>query len=140
MKFLLDSNIVSEASKPSPNLHVLELIKNNRQESSIASVSAFEMLYGIGVLPDGARKSRLLSYLNDIVFSYYEILPYDFECSKTHAQILAKLKSVGQMLPYQDSQIAAIALANSLTLVTRNVKDFNPITKYFPLKIENWFV
>ncbi len=49
----------------------------------------------------------------------------------------AKLESEGKAAPYQDSQIAATALAYNLILVTRNIKDFEGIAEFFPLKLEN---
>jgi len=139
MKYLLDSNIISEGSKPSPNSRVVELLNVRGVESALSSVTAFELLYGVNVLPAGTRKDRLQAYLDETVFPFYNVLAYDFKCSEIHADVMAKLKSVGQMVPYQDSQIASVALANGLILVTRNVKDFEPVAQYFPLKIENWF-
>lgn len=139
MKYLLDSNIVSEASKPSPDSKVVEQLNILGFDSVLSSVTAFELLYGVNLLPAGVRKERLQAYLSELVFPFYEVLPYDFKCSKVHADVLAKLRSVGLMIPYQDSQIAAVALANNLVLVTRNEKDFEPVARYFSLKIENWF-
>lgn len=139
MKYLLDSNIVSEGSRPSPNGNVIEKLETLGAESVLSSISVYELLYGIMILPEGSRKNRLKAFLDEMIFPFYEILPYDFECAKIHAVVMSKLKSVGQVIPYQDSQIAAVALAKGLILVTRNVKDFEPIARYFPLKIENWF-
>ncbi|MCQ2101714.1 MAG: PIN domain-containing protein [Fibrobacter sp.] len=139
MKFLLDSNIVSEGSKPFPDSHVVEMLDAHCSDSALSAITSFELQYGIKLLPEGNRKKRLVAYLDEMVFPFYEVLPYDFECSKVHAEIMAKLKSVGQVIPYQDSQIAATALAKNLVLVTRNVRDFKSISEYFPLKIENWF-
>lgn len=138
-KYLLDSNIVSEPSKPLPNDNVLKLLKKHQSESAIATVTYFEMLHGVLTLLDGKRKERLKSFLDEAVCPFYDFLSYDFNSSKLHAEVLAKLESVGRPLSYRDSQIAMIALANDLTLVTRNVKDFKEIKKFFPLKIENWF-
>lgn len=70
---------------------------------------------------------------------FYEFISYDFKAAGINAEILAKLESVGNPIPFADSQIASVALSRSLVLVTRNVKDFLPIQKYFPLQIENWF-
>lgn len=139
MKYLLDSNVVSEGSKPSPNGNVVDKLEVLGAESVLSSITAYELLYGIMVLPEGSRKNRLRAYLHEMIFPFYEILHYDFECAKVHAAVMAKLKSVGLMIPYQDSQIAAVALARNLILVTRNVKDFESVARYFPLKIENWF-
>lgn len=139
MKYLFDSNIVSEPSKSEPNKKVLELILKNQFDAGISVISYFEMMHGILILPEGKRKERLLSFLTKTIEPFYNFIPYDFIAAKTNAQILAKLESVGNPIPFADSQIASIALSKNLILVTRNVKDFMPIQKYFPLKIENWF-
>ena len=138
-KYLLDSNILSEPSKPVSNEHVVNLLKENRKDSTVSVLSYFEMLHGVLVLPDGKRKERLMAYLEETVVPFYDFLSFDFECAKMNAEVTAKMESVGKPLPVIDSQIASIALAKNLILVTRNVKDFAPIQEYFPLKIENWF-
>lgn len=68
-----------------------------------------------------------------------KLLAHDKKCADLQSEMFAALTKNGTPLPYQDSQIAATALANGLVLVTRNVKDFAAIQEYFPLKIENWF-
>lgn len=138
-KYLLDSNIVSEPSKPNPVEKVLNLIERNRTISQISTVTYFEMLHGILILPDGKRKERLFAYLEETVVPYYSFISYDFDAAKINAEIISKLESVGNPIPFADSQIASIALSKDLIIATRNVKDFAPIQKYFPLKIENWF-
>ena len=138
-KYLLDSNIISEPAKPAPNKQVLMLLTQNRQDSALAAISYFELLHGILILPDGKRKERLIAYLDETVVPFYEFVSFDFESARINAQITAKLESLGRPLPIIDSQIASIALAHNLILVTRNIKDFAAIQQYFPLKIENWF-
>lgn len=138
-KYLLDSNIISEPSKPQPNEIVVERLIKNRKDSAISTLSYFELLHGILILPDGKRKERLFAYLEETIVPFFDFIPFDFECAKINAHIRAKLESVGKPLPLIDSQIASVALAKNLILVTRNIKDFAPIQDYFPLKIENWF-
>ncbi len=138
--YLLDSNIISEPAKPEPNKQVMMLLSQRRRDSGLATISYFELLHGILILPNGKRKERLIAYLEETVVPFYEFIPFDFECARINAQIAAKMESVGRPLPIIDSQIASIALANGMILVTRNIKDFSPIQEYFPLKIENWFV
>ncbi len=138
-KYLLDSNIVSEPTKPVPNQSVLDLIERNRFSCSMCSVSYFEMLHGVLRLPDGRRKERLMAFLNEVVFPFYDFLPYDMKAARIHAEMLSKLEKSGKPVPFQDSIIAAVAIANDLVLVTRNTKDFQNIADECPLKIENWF-
>ena len=139
MKYLLDSNIVSEPSKSVPNEKVLEKLSANRKDCVISTVSFFKMLHGVLILPDGRRKQRLLTYLNEAVEPFYKFLSYDLNASKVQAEITAKLEAIGRPTPYADTQIASIAIANDLILVTRNVKDFAIIKDNFNLQIENWF-
>ena len=139
MKYLLDSNIISEPSKPEPNEKLLTLLKQNKNKCVISTFSYFEMLYRVFILPGGKRKERLLAYLKESVEPFYKFLSYDLKTAKIQAEITAKLNSIECPPPYADTQIASIALANDLTLVTRNVKDFANIRDNFNLKIENWF-
>lgn len=139
MKYLLDSNIVSEPSKPIQNEKVIKLIEENREDSAIATVSFFEMLHGVLVLPEGKRKQSLKEYLEKTIVPFYDFLSYDIVSARIQAELSAKLQSIGKLTPYQDTQIASIAIANNLILVTRNIKDFENIVKVSNLKIENWF-
>jgi predicted nucleic acid-binding protein len=138
-KYLLDSNIISEPSKPVPNMTVVNKLIRNSKECSITAVTYFEMLHGILILSEGKRKQRLVAYLQETVVPFYDFISYDLEAARVNAEIIAKLESVGNPLPIIDSQIASIALLNNWVLVTRNVKDFEPIQNFFSLKIENWF-
>ena len=138
-KYLLDSNILSEPTKPNPNKSLMTLLIKNQVVSSLAAVSYFEMLHGILVLSNGKYKNRLMAYLEEVVVPFYNFISFNFSAAKINAELTAKLESVGKRLPIIDSQIASIALANNLVLVTRNTKDFLPIQEYFPLVIENWF-
>jgi tRNA(fMet)-specific endonuclease VapC len=70
---------------------------------------------------------RLLDRLN--------VIPLDFSSSKRAAEISAKLGATGEPIDYRDTMIAAIALENDLTLVTRNKSHFSRIKS---LKLETW--
>jgi tRNA(fMet)-specific endonuclease VapC len=70
---------------------------------------------------------RLLDRLN--------VIPLDFSSSKRAAEISANLGATGEPIDYRDAMIAAIALENDLTLVTRNKSHFNKIKN---LKLETW--
>lgn len=63
------------------------------------------------------------------------ILPYDEQAAEWHARERARLSSQGRMPPFVDGQIAAIAKIHGLTLVTRNIQDFE---LFSDLVLENW--
>lgn len=137
--YLLDTNIISELVKPQGS----EKVKIEMdQKSGFCMIGApvwYEFLKGIEIMPDGKNKERLDLYAHDYVQRLFPILPYDEHAASLQAHIFAKMKENGTPVPIVDAQIAAIALANNLILVTRNVKDFEPITKEFSLCVDNWF-
>ncbi len=137
--YLLDTNTVSELAKNEPNEKLTICMDAYSHFSVISSTVWYEMLYGIEKLPDGNRKKKLDLFVTEYVQSVFPILPYDEHCASLQAHIDAKMKIKGTPVPYINAQIAATALANNLVLVTRNVKDFEPICSEFPLHVENWF-
>ncbi len=78
MTFLLDTNIVSETSKPQPDVKVVNWLKSNRGQCALSSVTLAEMRYGIERLPNGKRKSVLEKKLQFLVEDYADML-YEFD-------------------------------------------------------------
>lgn len=136
IRFLLDSNILSEPSRPMPNTQVLHQLNRHRFEVGVASVVVHELLYGCWRLPESRRKDFLWQYIQDAVLSL-PIFDYDLKAAQWHAQERARLSKIGKTPGFVDGQIASIAFCNNLTLVTNNVVDFQD---FEGLMIENWFV
>jgi len=135
MKYLLDTNILSEAIKPIPSINVLNRLQQHRNEMGICSPVWHELLFGAYRLPVSAKREKLERYLYQVV-RQLPILPYDLESAEWYAQKRARLTQMGKTAPFIDGQIAAIAKVNQLILVTANVKDYD----YFPeVVVENWF-
>lgn len=137
VKFLLDTNIISESIKLQPNDIFLEHFRQNLEESAIASVTWHELLYGLYRLPESRRKRNLSDYLRLVIQEKMIILPYCGAAAEWFAVERARLTALGQMPSYPDGQIAAIAKVNNLVLVTRNVSDY---ANFAGLEIENWFI
>jgi tRNA(fMet)-specific endonuclease VapC len=97
LAYLLDTNIVSEPLRPSPDQHVLELLERTQHELAIASLVWHELLFGYERLPDSTKKRA----------------------------IEARLTTIGKTPSFVDGQIAAIAAVNELTLVTANISDYS---------------
>ena len=95
-----------------------------------------ELWHGVKLLNDGMRKSELESYLNLLIDDGFTILPYCQEAAEWLADERVRLKSEGIIPPKYDSEIAAVASVNKLTLVTRNINDFS---FFHGLSVENWF-
>ncbi|EDZ96143.1 MAG: type II toxin-antitoxin system VapC family toxin [Limnospira sp. PMC 1291.21] len=135
MKFLLDTNIISESIKLQPNPAFLAQFRHNLPESAIASVTWHELLYGFHRLPESRRKRLLSHYLTQVIQNKMIILPYCDRAAEWFAIERARLTTLGRTPSYPDGQIAAIARVNDLVLVTRNVSDF---ADFDGLTLENW--
>ena len=137
--YLLDSNVISEIIKPEPSFSVIKKLAEHSGDCAISVTTWHELIYGIEQLEESYRKTQLSNFIQNDVKQSFKIIPYTENTAKLHAEIRAKLKKEGILLPFADSQIAAIALENRMTLATKNTKDFVQITKYFPITLENWW-
>src|SRR6476619_6389981 len=97
--YLLDSNILSEPSRPHPNVHVQSRLLAHRHAVCTASLVLHEMGYGLALMPDGRRKQALTHYLEQAVHQWLTILPYDREAALWHAEARARLAARGRMPP-----------------------------------------
>lgn len=133
--FLLDTNVVSEAMRPSPRERVVQRIHRHESQIAIASVVWHELRYGVELLPRSHRRNEAETYLDDL-FAKLKILHYDSAAAEWHARERARLAARGQTPAFADGQIAAIAAVNDLTLVTFNLSDFN---RFNGLRVESWW-
>ena len=135
LRYLLDTTIVSSPVLKVPNSEVVKRLDEHGHESAIAVPVWHELIYGCARLPRGKRRSALEAYLHDVVQVSFPILSYDEVAAAWHGRERARLEAVGKSAPYVDGQIAAIAHANALVLVTANTKDF---IRFKDLTVENW--
>jgi len=113
-KYLLDTNVISEAIKTDPNQHVMEQLQKQQDEIATAAPVWHELKYGCKRLPISRKRSLIESYLAEVVWPNLEILPYDQEAAGWHAEQRARLMAKGLSPPFVDGQIAAIATVNHL--------------------------
>ena len=123
MKYLVDANVLSEATKPHPDHLVVEWLRNNEEEIVVDPIILGEIRFGILLLPEGRRRNRLEKWFEEGLQRLY-CLAWDAECGRRWAQLLADLRASGKAMPIKDSLIAATALVHGLTVVTRNRRDF----------------
>ena len=135
LRFLLDSNVISEPTRPFPNPGVLRRMREHQDEMGIATVVWHELLFGCERLPPSRKRSAIESYLFGTVRASLPILPYDQAAAEWHASERARLVAAGKTPSFADGQIAAIAKANDLVLVTANLSHFQP---FVGLRIEDW--
>jgi tRNA(fMet)-specific endonuclease VapC len=135
MKYLLDTNLISELSKPKPDRKVEIKCRQYRQELATAAPVWHELQYGCQRLPHSRKRGLLELFLEEVVAKQLPILPYDEQAARWHALERARLSLTGRTPSFVDGQIAAIAVTNGLTLVTRNSNDF----QFFSgLTLEDW--
>jgi tRNA(fMet)-specific endonuclease VapC len=135
LKYLLDTNIISDLMRPVPNPRIIESFNFYRAEIATASVVIHELFYGCLRLPESKKRQIFLNYINGSVLNW-STFDYESTAAQYHAQERARLSKIGKTLAFVDGQIASIAATNNLILVTNNVADF----QFFDnLKIENWF-
>ena len=98
-----------------------------------SSVTAGELLFGAHRA--GVRSHELLERARRIVSENLLVLPFGEEAAEEYGQLRAHLEAQGTPIGHLDTQIAAIALANDLTVVTGNVRHFQRVPG---LAVENW--
>ncbi|GHU56360.1 ribonuclease VapC [Spirochaetia bacterium] len=127
VKYLLDTNVLSELRKTNCNMRVKAFTDNiPLGDLFISALSIGEIVFGIEKLPEGKKRTELSLWLNGHVFRQFEnrIIPLDTGISEEWGKMRIR---AGRTLSDIDALIAATALTNHLTLVTRNTKDFTDI-------------
>lgn len=123
---ILDTNIISEAVRASPNSQVAAWYRNQSIAAlATTSVTLAELLNGIRRMPRGKRRTQLAASIDYALMPIMErIFAFDVDAAVDYADIRAHRESVGRPIGVQDAMIAAIARSYGATLATRNIKDF----------------
>lgn len=121
--YLVDANVLSEPTRPSPDPAVVEWLRRNERSLAVDPVILGEVRYGILLLPRGRRRGRLERWFDEGVRRIH-CVAWEAETGLRWAELLARLRASGRAMPVKDSLIAATALANGMTVATRNVADF----------------
>ncbi len=132
MSFLLDTNVVSEWTKPLPNPGVIEWLAKVDEDAVFLSVVTFaELRHGIERLPAGARRRRLDDWLRSELPLRFEgrIVLVDGAVADEWGRLVARHDARGRPIQAMDALIAATAQVHGLTLVTRNASDFQTSVK-----------
>lgn len=131
VRFLLDTNVLSELMRAAPAPEVFDWFDQNRKAPMLTSaISQAEILTGIALLPSGKRRTALDEAAQKMFEQDFaeHICGFDASAAGPYAQIVAARSREGRPVSTEDAQIAAISVAGGLTLVARNTKDFQGIT------------
>lgn len=129
-RYLLDTNVLSELMRERPAGDVLDwFARNARATLYTSAITQAEILTGIALLPAGKRRTALAQAADAMFEQDFSgrCLAFDAAAAKSFALVVAQRTRSGQLISTEDAQIAAIALANALTIATRNTKDFDQI-------------
>jgi tRNA(fMet)-specific endonuclease VapC len=129
--YLLDTNIISYWMRGDPLL-LNRLKSHSPGELSLSTITLAEILYGIEKSPVKKKERRAKIHR---ICSQLGIHPFDESAAEKYALIRSRLEGVGLVISERDLQIASIAMANRLCLVTHNVKEFARIKD---LLVEDW--
>ena len=124
---MLDTNVISESLRPTPESRVLEWINTQAIETLyLSAISVAELRFGAALLPSGRRKDKLQNRLEDKLLPLFagRILPLDVAVTKIYAELMSQAKMAGRSISTADGYIAATAAANGMIIATRDTNPF----------------
>jgi predicted nucleic acid-binding protein len=124
---LLDTNVVSEPWKPTPDERVLAWIDAQAIETLyLSAITVAELRFGIAAMPAGRKRTTLHDRLEREVLPLFHgrVLPFDLEATRTYADLMARAKLSGRAIGKADGYIAATALGRGFAIATRDASPF----------------
>lgn len=123
---VLDTNVVSEITRPSPDANVLAWLNAQAPATLfLSSVTAAELLFGIAAMPQGKRQQQLQQAIEGILQAFDQrILPFDTEAAQHYADLAVGARKAGLGFPVPDGYIAAIAASRKFIVATRDTAPF----------------
>jgi predicted nucleic acid-binding protein len=127
VNYLLDTNVVSEWIRPRPTTSVVTwLAQANEDELFLSVCTLAELHFGVATMPKGKRRNDLEDWLrNDLVARFdRRVVPIDMAIAAAWGEISASARRKGRPIDAMDGLIAATAEVHAMTVVTRDVRDF----------------
>ena len=123
--YLLDSNVVSEIIKPTPEPRVVSFV-SEQFDLWLSVIVVHEAHYGLNIMPRGRRRENLSSAFAALVTEYGDrVLPVSQSAAEHAARLRVFARMSGRVINLADALIAGTAMTHGLTIATRNVKDFD---------------
>jgi hypothetical protein len=125
MSYLVDANVLSEATRRQPDANVLSWLERHDAELHVSTLTFAEIVKSIHLLAHGKKQRNLAAWFEELVASFAgRVLPVDESVAHAWGVFYAKHQRRGRLLSSFDSLLAATALVHGLTLATRNAVDF----------------
>ena len=139
MRYLLDTNILSNITKPAPSDSLMAwMAEQADQDLFIASLTVAEIRRGVLEKPAGKRRNQLEAWFSGpegpLALFAGRILPFDEQAGLIWARLMADGKAKGRPRSALDTIIAAVAEANECVIATDNERDFDGVTTINPIR------
>jgi toxin FitB len=124
---ILDTNVISELTRPVPDSGVIAWVDSQpTEETAVTAITVAELRYGVRRLPDGRRKTELSEAVSALVDADFRgrVEAFDALAAEQYADVVATRERTGGPISTSDAQIAAICRVLNATLATRNTADF----------------
>lgn len=124
---LLDTNVISEPLRPSPEARVSDWIDAQPLETLyLSAMTVAELRAGVALMPAGKRRTVLHEHLEKRVLPMFaaRVLPFDLACTSAYAELMAKVRKAGSGIETADACVAAVAFANGFIVATRDTSPF----------------
>ena len=124
---ILDTNVISEALRPTPESRVLDWVNTQAIETLyLSAISVAELRFGAALLPSGRRKAKLRNSLENKLLPLFaeRVLPFDFAVTDAYAEVMSQARMAGRSISTADGYIAATAAANGMIIATRDTNPF----------------
>lgn len=127
MKYLLDTDVVSQYTKQTPDSRVDDWIqRTDDRDLYISGITHAELWYGVNLLPPGKRRTELENWIEDDLYMQFfnRVVSFDLDVARRYGSLMARAKKNGHNPNAMDVLIAATAEANGMVVATLNRKDF----------------
>lgn len=122
---VLDTNVLSEPLRASPDPRVLSWLSEHSRDVVITAITVAELRFGVLRLPEGRRRDELMTAVDALLRDAADrTVSFDASAAEIAGRLRAEREASGRTVSTEDTMIAAICLAGGHSLATRNTRDF----------------
>jgi predicted nucleic acid-binding protein len=124
---LLDTNVISESLRRSPEHRVIEWLDAQSLETLyVSAITVAELRLGVANMSVGKRRDELQASIENQILPLFSgrVCPFDMTCTAAYAELMTQARSTGSAIAAADGYIAAIAATNRFSVATRDIRPF----------------